>query len=111
MIVYSGVGAPALPKERVEVFRGGWAWVLDDFSELMSLGPSGERRVDSGRAGKGHAELLEHALLAARGREPFDPGLEAAYLAQSAALAAQEALASEAPSRSPGPPSSGRHPG
>ena len=42
-IVYSGVGSPALPKERVEVLRGGWAWVLDDFSELTSLGPAGER--------------------------------------------------------------------
>jgi hypothetical protein len=102
--VYSGVGSPALPKERVEVFRGGWAWVLDDFGALTTLAPSGEQTTESNRGGKGHAELLERALLAARGREPFDPGLEAAYLAQSAALAAHEALASGGAAAVPGPP-------
>jgi predicted dehydrogenase len=103
VIVYSGVGSPALPKERIEVLRGGWAWVLDDFGKLTSFAPSRDRTVESGREGKGHAELLQRAFAAARGREPFDPGLEAAYLAQSAALAAHEALASGGAVAVPGP--------
>ena len=46
VVVYSGVGSPALPKERVEVFRGGWAWVLDDFSALTTL--AAVRRANGG---------------------------------------------------------------
>ena len=38
-VVYSGAGAGSLPKERVEVLRGGHAWVLDDFRALVSYGP------------------------------------------------------------------------
>jgi predicted dehydrogenase/NADPH:quinone reductase-like Zn-dependent oxidoreductase len=102
-IAYSGVGSPAMPKERVEVFRGGWAWVLDDFATLTTHAPSGERTLESSAQDKGHVRLLERALLAARGRAPFDPGLEAAYLAQSAALAAHEALASGGAADVPGP--------
>src|SRR5262249_29717072 len=35
---YSGVGSASLPKERIEVLRGGGAWVLDDFNALSSYG-------------------------------------------------------------------------
>jgi predicted dehydrogenase/threonine dehydrogenase-like Zn-dependent dehydrogenase len=90
---YSGVGSASLPKERIEVLRGGLAWVLDDFTTLTSYGPDGDQTQQAAKQDKGHAELLERVLAAARGERPFEPGIEAAYAAQSVALAALEALA------------------
>jgi predicted dehydrogenase/threonine dehydrogenase-like Zn-dependent dehydrogenase len=90
---YSGVGDSSLAKERVEVLGGGRAWVLDDFATLTShAGGSGQTRSER-RADKGHAALLEGVLAAARGERAFEPGLGAAYAAQSVALAALESLA------------------
>ena len=46
-IHYSGLGAASMPKERVEVLRGGRSWALDDFRTLTSFGADGtsdERR-------------------------------------------------------------------
>jgi predicted dehydrogenase/threonine dehydrogenase-like Zn-dependent dehydrogenase len=94
-VVYSGVGSAELPKERIEVLRGGRAWVLDDFRILTSLGADRARGEEtSTRPDKGHAALLTRALDATRGATAFDPGLEAAYTAQSVALAALESIAS-----------------
>lgn len=91
---YSGVGPGTMPKERIEVFRGGRSWVLDDFRALTSYGPDGERTEEAGKADKGHAALLEEVLAACRGERPWEPGLGAAYAAQSVALAALESIAS-----------------
>ncbi len=90
---YSGAGAGTMPKERVEVLCGGRAWVLDDFKTLISY-DGGERRRDQPRADKGHATLLARVLDACRGERAFEPGIGAAYAAQSVALAALEAIAS-----------------
>jgi predicted dehydrogenase len=90
---YSGVGSTSMPKERIEVMRGDRSWILDDFGTLTSYGPDGER-TERARGDKGHAALLGHALAAARGEEPYEPGLGAAYLAQSVALAALDSIAS-----------------
>ncbi len=49
---YSGVGAASMPKERVEVLRGGRSWVLDDFRSLTSYGADGES-VETARPGQG----------------------------------------------------------
>jgi predicted dehydrogenase len=92
-IQYSGLGAPSMPKERVEVVRGGRSWVLDDFQTLTTFGA--DRTSDErGRGDKGHAELLRGVLAACRGERPFEPGLGAAYQAQSVALAALESISS-----------------
>jgi hypothetical protein len=101
-VVYSGVGSPELPKERVEVLRGGKAWVLEDFRTLT---PYDGGEETAGRQDKGHAALLDRVLAAVRGSAPFEPGLEAAYLAQSTALAAVEALATGGTVAVPGPAS------
>jgi len=78
-VVYSAVGAPSLPKERIEVLRAGRAWVLDDFTSLSSYA-AGEHQVRRARRpDKGHAALLANVLAAARGDQPFAPGLGAAY--------------------------------
>ena len=83
-----------MPKERIEVLCGGRSWVLDDFVSLRSYDPAGQPRTRTEqRVDKGHAQLLAHVLDACRGRAPFEPGLGAAYVAQSVALAALESIA------------------
>jgi predicted dehydrogenase len=93
-IHYSGAGAAAMPKERIEVLRGGRSWVLDDFRTLTRYGADGERTDADRRQDKGHAALLARVLAAARGDAAFEPGLSAAYAAQSVALAALHSIAS-----------------
>jgi hypothetical protein len=90
-IHYSGLGPASMPKERIEVLRGGRSWVLEDFRTLTSFGDDGTR-TESSRGDKGHAELLRRVLAAARGEQQFEPGLGAAYLAQSVGLAALESI-------------------
>jgi len=92
-IHYSGLGAASMPKERVEVLRGGRSWALDDFRTLISFGADGTSD-ERGHGDKGHAELLQGVLAACRGEHPFEPGLGAAYMAQSVALAALESITS-----------------
>ena len=66
---YSGVGAGAMPKERVEVLRGGRSWVLDDFRALTACGAGGERDRGRARAGQGPRRAACDGVLAAcRGR-------------------------------------------
>jgi predicted dehydrogenase/threonine dehydrogenase-like Zn-dependent dehydrogenase len=100
---YSGVGSPEMPKERIEVLRDGRSWVLEDFVSMAAF--DGEATTESERRqDKGHAALLARAVAAARGEEPFEPGLEAAYMAQSVALAVLESVASGTPVEVAGPP-------
>jgi predicted dehydrogenase/threonine dehydrogenase-like Zn-dependent dehydrogenase len=96
-VVYSGAGSGAMPKERIEVLCAGRSWVLDDFRSLTSWGPEGEQTADGRGQDKGHAELMRRALAACRGRQPFEPGLAAAYAAQSVALHALESIATGEP--------------
>ena len=91
---YSGVGAGSMPKERVEVLRGGRSWALDDFRSLTSYGVEGESIETARSQDKGHARLMEVVLEACRGERPFEPSLAAAYAAQSVALAALDSIAS-----------------
>jgi predicted dehydrogenase/threonine dehydrogenase-like Zn-dependent dehydrogenase len=91
---YSGLGPTSLPKERIEVLAGGSAWALDDFQRLTSFDGASSRTVDSGHGDKGHAALMRQTLAACREEGRFLPGLRAAYLAQSVALAAVEAVGS-----------------
>jgi predicted dehydrogenase/threonine dehydrogenase-like Zn-dependent dehydrogenase len=91
---YSGLGPASLPKERIEVLAGGRAWVLDDFQRLTTFEGGGSRTVDRGHGDKGHAALIARVLAACRGEDRFTPGLRAAYMAQSVALEALEAISS-----------------
>jgi predicted dehydrogenase/threonine dehydrogenase-like Zn-dependent dehydrogenase len=92
-VLYSGAGAGTMPKERVEVLRGGRSWVLDDFNSLTTYGPDGEQTESSAKQDKGHAPMLAGVLKALRDGAPLEPGLGAAYAAQSVALAALESIA------------------
>jgi predicted dehydrogenase len=91
---YSGAGAESMPKERIEVLAGGRSWVLDDFASLTSYVRGGEQTRSLRRPDKGHAALMAGVLAAVRGECAFEPGLQAAYVAQSVALAALESIAS-----------------
>jgi predicted dehydrogenase len=103
---YSGAGAGSMPKERIEVLRGGRSWVLDDFGSLTTYDADAERHESDKRQDKGHAALLDRVLAAARGETAFEPGLGAAYAAQSVALAALGSIASGDAVRVEPPPSS-----
>ena len=105
---YSGLGPATMPKERIEVLSGGQAWVLDDFQSLTSFDAGGSQTVETGSGDKGHAALMVRALSATRGENRFVPGLRAGYLAQSIALAANEAIASGTVVQAPALPT---HPG
>jgi predicted dehydrogenase len=95
-ILYSGLGPASMPKERIELLRGGRSWILDDFRSLTSFGANGTR-TETAQGDKGHAQLLAGVLAATRGERPFEPGLGAAYLAQSVALSAVESISSGRP--------------
>lgn len=95
-VVYSGAGAGEMPKERIEILRAGRSWVLDDFRSLTSWDAGGKRTEEARGQDKGHAALMKKVLAACRGQAPFEPGLEAAYAAQSVALSALESIAAGA---------------
>jgi predicted dehydrogenase/threonine dehydrogenase-like Zn-dependent dehydrogenase len=103
-IHYSGLGPASMPKERIELLSGGRSWALEDFRMLTSFGSDGAS-TSTTRGDKGHAVLLRGVIAAARGAQPFEPGLGAAYLAQSVGLAALESIASGRPVDVQPPPS------
>jgi len=92
-IAYAAHGSRAFGKERVEVFGGGRAAVLDDFRRLEMV--DGSRRRTAGsrlRPDKGHAGLWSAFLTAvAQGGEPPIPYGELLAVAE-ATLAAAESL-------------------
>ena len=65
-LVYTGLGDSRLAKERIEVFAGGAAAVLDDFRRLETYA-GGRRRVSKGAQDKGHAAEIERFLAVAAG--------------------------------------------
>jgi predicted dehydrogenase len=78
-LVYSGGGDPKLPKERIEVFGGGTAAVLDDFRSLV-VHRGGQRERWRSPQDKGHRAEVAAFVAALRGVEP--PSV-ASYLASS----------------------------
>jgi predicted dehydrogenase len=72
-LTYVTSSARGLPKERLEVFGGGRAWVLDDWRALRTFGAGRTRRVRRWTPAKGHREELAAFVSAARsgGPEPI----------------------------------------
>jgi predicted dehydrogenase len=94
-IAYLSNGDPGIPKERVEVFGGGRAAVLDDFRRL-ELASGGRRRVLRSRwkQDKGHAGLWSAFVDAVqRGGQPPIPFADLLAVTQ-ATLAAMQSLQS-----------------
>jgi predicted dehydrogenase len=73
-LVYSGNGDPRLAKERLEVFGGGMAAVLEDFRRL-DVYRAGKRRSWKSRQDKGHRAEIARFLASAR-REAEPPPVE-----------------------------------
>lgn len=70
VLAYTGLGSPELPKERLEIFKGGTALVLDDFTRLGVSGPTGGS-LELARQDKGFGGQWEEIGRALRG-EPND---------------------------------------
>lgn len=62
VVIYSGQGDRSLRKERIEAYRGGCCWILDDWSRLWRFRDGRETRLYSGRQQKGWREELQHVL-------------------------------------------------
>ncbi len=90
-MIYSGLGDPAYPKERIEVLAGGGVAVLDDFRSLTLSGLPG--RSHKLRAqDKGHRALLDHFVEAVRGGVALTVTAEDGLMATLCARAAWRAL-------------------
>jgi predicted dehydrogenase len=89
-IVYTGDGDARLPKERVEMFGGGTAAVVDDFRRLEIFG-SAARVIRDRKQNKGHLdEIASFVAMLKRQAEPPDVR---SYIASTVAtLAAAESL-------------------
>lgn len=71
VIVYSALGDPKLPKERIEVLGEAGAATIDDFSQL-TLYRGGQEERRAGRRDKGHdAEMAAFVAACREGREPW----------------------------------------
>jgi predicted dehydrogenase/threonine dehydrogenase-like Zn-dependent dehydrogenase len=94
-IVYVASGDRALPKERVEVFGGGRAAVLDDFRRL-DLVSGGRRRKRAARLrqDKGHAAIWDAFAAAVSSGGPPPIPLDHLYAVTLASFAAVESLRS-----------------
>lgn len=92
VVVYTALGDPAFPKERVEAFAGRGVAVIDDFKTLTFSGMPG--KAIRGGQDKGHAALLANFAAAIRGQA--GPAVTAAdgLRATRIALAARQAIRS-----------------
>lgn len=92
-IVYTALGDTSLPKERIEVFCGGRAAVLDDF-QTLTLAAEGRKKSSTAAQDKGHKQQVQAfvAAVLSGGPAPID---EAELIETSAAtIAVVESLRS-----------------
>ncbi len=86
-LVYTGGGASASGKERVEVFAGGASFVLDDYRSLAVHG-LGKAGLETRTVEKGQKEQLENFHRALRGEASLgvtaEDGLQATWCAEMA---------------------------
>lgn len=90
-LVYTGAGASASGKERIEVFAGGASFVLDDYKSLAVHGLA-RGGLETRTVEKGQKEQLENLHRALRGEAGLgvtaEDGLQATWCALEAAAAA-----------------------
>jgi polar amino acid transport system substrate-binding protein len=95
-ILYTAVGDPSFPKERLEVFAADRVAVLDDFRAL-TLSVAGKRRRRRALSrDKGHRALLAAFIAAARGEGPLPMSLGEIANVTAATFAIEEALRTRA---------------
>jgi predicted dehydrogenase len=93
-VLYAGNGDPSYPKERLELFAGGTAAVLDDFrsAEIISGGKS--RKNQLSRQDKGHTEELRQFVEALRTGGPMPISLEELALTSLVSILAVRSIQS-----------------
>lgn len=87
-LIYTGLGDPQYPKERIEIFAGGGVVVIDDFRAVEFSGLHGKSM--KGAQDKGHRALLANFVAAATGKGTLGV---TAYDGLMATLCAEAALA------------------
>lgn len=93
-IIYTGEGHGSLGKERVEVFAGGAAFVLDDFKSLDVHAAGRTESTHTKAIEKGHYEILENFRAAVAGTAELQvTGLDGYWATWCAARASQSAVA------------------
>ena len=96
-IHYCSQGAPGVGKERIEIFGGGRAAIVDDFAAVEIAGGPREERGRRGTVEKGHFEIVQnfHDAIA----KGVPPGVTAAdgWWATWCARAAEESLSTGRP--------------
>lgn len=65
-IVYSGLGDPSFPKERIEAFGRGTVYVVDDFRELQVIKGGKKKRRKQISQDKGHREEVRRFIEAVK---------------------------------------------
>ena len=65
-LIYTGLGDPHYPKERIEIFAGGGVIVIDDFKSVEFSGIRG--KTMRGAQDKGHRALLKNFVEALQGK-------------------------------------------
>jgi predicted dehydrogenase len=68
-LTYTALGPKSLPKERIEIFCDGEAYVVDDFKQLVRAG-DGTVLWESREADKGHAAEIAALGAALRSGQP-----------------------------------------
>lgn len=95
-ITYVANGDRAVPKERIEVFTGGRAGILEDFRTL-TLAEGGRQRRESSGQDKGHAAEMRLLVEAVRGGSASPVPFPEAVAATRATLAVLQSLATGQP--------------
>jgi predicted dehydrogenase/threonine dehydrogenase-like Zn-dependent dehydrogenase len=90
-LIYTGLGDPSYPKERIEVFAGRGVAVIDDFRSVEFTGMRGKPARLSGQD-KGHRALLANFVAAVQGRQPLAVTARDGLIATACAVAALEAI-------------------
>lgn len=90
-LIYTVIGHKNLSKERLEVFAGGKAFTLDNFSSLEVYGVQ-KRKPIASNDDKGHAQLLRHFCDSVRGRTQLEITAKDGLRATLCALKALESV-------------------
>jgi predicted dehydrogenase len=90
-IAYAANGDSGLDKERLEVFGGGRAAVLDDFRELV-IASRGKRTVKKSSPDKGHRAEMHALIEAVRQGAPSPVPFEQAVMSMRATFAIVQAI-------------------
>jgi predicted dehydrogenase/D-arabinose 1-dehydrogenase-like Zn-dependent alcohol dehydrogenase len=91
-LIYTGLGDPQYPKERIEIFAGGGVVVIDDFRAVEFSGLPGKSA--KGSQNKGHRELLANFVAACEGKATLGVTAHDGLLATLCTEAALEAMKS-----------------